>query len=247
MKKVKFTTWTVGQDAPMEICHFLQQQADAGIKFFCFDYFDTLITRNLEPEYSKQLAARLHTRLLSHLLPPEQLYTLRQQLERELCEKSAASGGELEFYLQDFAQPYRLLLQKKIGNIQPLEDASRFSKIILAVETAVEQAVQQPCEETLQVLAWLREQGMNTVLISDFYLPGPSFNTMLENMGLQDQFDHIYISADHGLSKGSGRLYEKISQDLGCPAEQMLMIGDNAHSDVLRAKEKGLQAIQVVN
>lgn len=247
MTRERLTTWTIGQDRPETVCQYLGQQAEAGVQYFCFDYFDTLVVRDIEPEYSKQLAARLHSQLLNNLIPPEQLYALRQQLERELCEQSQALGGELEFYLHTFASPYRTALQQELGNIPALEDAARFTQQILSIETVVERAVQQPCEEAIRVLAWLRSQGLATVLISDFYLPSPWFLVMVESMGIRQYFDHLYISADHGVAKSSGRLYQQVCTELGCLPGQMLMIGDNLTSDVTRPDDLGMPSLYLLN
>ncbi len=240
-------TWTVGHDSFTKIFGLLQEQAKDGVKYFCFDYFDTLAVRKIEPEYSKQLAARLHSLLLGSKVAPEQLYALRQQIERELCAASAAAGGELEFYMEPFAKAYRLRLQEQFGDLAQLRDEKRFTETILSLETTVEKTVQQPCPETVQVLAWLRQQGFRTVLISDFYLPGYCFEQMLKNLGLHDQFDNLYVSADYGLAKSSGRLYEKICQDLACQPDELLMIGDNPRSDVTQAQEKGLRCLYLLN
>ena len=240
-------SWTIGKDSPSQICLYLQQQANTGVRYFCFDYFDTLIVRDIMPEYTKQLAAKIHSQLLDGRITPEQLYTIRQQLEKNLCDQNAASGGELEFYLESLAYEYLVLLRHKLGKRAPLQNDDTFAQLILGVETAVERAVQRPCGDTVQVLNYLKQQGLTTVLISDFYLPGTCFSQMLENVALHDQFNHIYISADHGLAKGSGRLYEKVCKDFNCRPEQMLMIGDNPHADINMAKEKGLQCIHLQN
>lgn len=240
-------TWTIGTDAPAHICQFLRQQAQAGVKFFCIDYFDTVAVREVAPEQTKQLAARLHSLLLGSLLPPEHLYALRQQLERELSAASAAAGGELEFSMEPFARAYCLRLRELLGDLVQLRDADQFTGRVLAIETAVEKAVQRPCAEAVQVLAWLRQQGFRTVLVSDFYLPGRCFAEMLAHVGLHSQFEHLYISADHGAAKSSGRLYEKICQDLACAPDELLMIGDNPRADVLQAQKKGLRCLQLRN
>ncbi|MCI5149456.1 MAG: HAD family hydrolase [Candidatus Electrothrix sp. MAN1_4] len=247
MSRDKLVTWTIGKDRPETVCEHLLQQAEAGVQYFCFDYFDTLVVREIEPEYTKQLAAKLHSELLYTLPPAEQLYALRQELEREICVQSQAAGGELEFYLQALAPMYRTLLQSALGNILPLQDEARFTEQILSIETVVERAVQQPCQESIQVLAWLRDQGLRTVLISDFYLPSPWFHVMLEAMGIRNLFDHIYISADHGVAKSSGRLYHKVCTELGCTPDQLFMIGNNLDSDVKRPDDLGMQALYLIN
>ncbi len=241
------TSWIIGQQSPDQICRVLQQQADAGIRFFCFDYFDTLIVRTIEPEFSKQLAARLHSRLLEESITPQELYAIRRQLEKQLCDQNLAAGGELEFYLDSFSLEYFQILCNRLGDKTVLADQDAFQELVLSVETAVERAVQRPCPDTIAVLNWLREQGLRTVLISDFYLPAAYFRQMLEGIGIQDQFDHIYISADHGLAKGSGRLYDRVCRDLGCEPGEILMIGDNPHADVQRAGERGIASIHLQN
>jgi len=240
-------TWEIGKDTPKEICRFLHRKADEGIRVFCFDYFDTLAVRTIEPEYTKQLAANLHSRFLHRALSAEQLYRIRQKLERELCEQSAAAGGELEFYMDSFSSHYHTLLHEMLGPAAPLQDQAFFTRFLLDAETAVEKAVQRPCADTLEVLHWLRQQDLTTVLISDFYLSGPCFMKMLENIGIEDQFDHIYISADHGFSKGSGRIYDKVCKDLGCSPKHLLMIGDNPHADVEMARAKRIHSIHLQN
>ncbi len=242
---IKADTWTIGKDSPSQICRFLKQQAEDGARLFCFDYFDTLAVREVAPEYTKQLAARLHSFFLHDLIPPEQLYVLRQQIERELAEQNAAAGRELEFYLPDFASAYRLRLREQLGNVEPLRNVAEFTRLVLAMETAVETAVQQPCAEAVQVLDWLREQGFRTALVSDFYLPSPYFQQMLAKLGLAGQFERIYVSADCGLAKSSGRLYWKVCRDCSLTAKQVLMIGDNPHSDLFQAKEKGLRCLHL--
>ena len=46
-------------------------------------------------------------------------------------------------------------------------------------------------------------------------------------------------------TKGSGRLYELIIEELGLKEKNMLMIGDNAHADKKMAEERGIQALLV--
>jgi FMN phosphatase YigB (HAD superfamily) len=247
MRRERLTTWTIGKDSPEAVCQYLWQRAEEGVQYFCFDYFDTLAVREIEPEYTKHLAARLHSELLHNIPPAEQLYALRQELEREICVQSQAAGGEPEFYLQSFAPLYRILLQQALGDIAPLQDEEGFTEQILSIETVVERAVQQPCQESIQVLSWLRKQGLRTVLISDFYLPSPWFHVMLESMGIRSLFDHIYVSADHAVAKSSGRLYQKVCIDLGCTPDQLFMIGDNLNFDVKRSDDLGVQSLYLLN
>jgi len=185
--------------------------------------------------------------LLNSSIPAEELYSIRQALEKELCQQSVEKGGELEFYLTDFAPQYYQVLQS--NNVSALEFISEdnFTKSILDIETAVELAVQCPCTESIQLLKSLKEQNVTTVLISDFYLPGSHFEKLLRYFDLYNLFDHVYISSDHRIAKGSGRMYTKVCDDLNCHPRQVTMIGDNPHADIAMAKEQGVRAIHLSN
>ncbi len=241
-------SWTIGRTSPGSVAEYLLAKADsAPVSVFCFDYFDTLIVRDIQPEFTKQLAARLHAQLLNSSVSPEELYSIRQELEKNLCQKNLETGGELEFYLTDFAPLYYRILQSKNVDALAFISEKSFTKSVLDIETAVELAVQRPCLETIELLKNLKKQKSVTILISDFYLPGTHFKKFLLHFDLYDLFDHVYISSDHRIAKGSGRLYKKICDDLDYCPEQLTMIGDNPHADVVMAKEQGARALHLKN
>ncbi len=241
-------TWIIGQQTPETVFKYLLS-GDQNVtdQVFCFDYFDTLIVRTIQPEYTKQLAATLHNKVLNVHLSPKELYAIRQKIEIELCEKNVAAGGELEFYLTDFASSYYDVLQSETGDSLREFSKEYFKQIILDIEVAVEIAVQLPCSESIELLRLLKKSGQTIILVSDFYLPGSHFHKLLQYFDIQDQFDHVYISSDHRLAKGSGRMYAKICDDLGCNPAQIVMIGDNPHADIAMAKEQGCQTIHLQN
>jgi len=77
--------------------------SEGAITHICFDYFDTLVTRTVYPEYTKEMAAKLLSLSCGELIGAGELYSIRRELEQELCEQRAEAGGELEFYLPEFA------------------------------------------------------------------------------------------------------------------------------------------------
>jgi FMN phosphatase YigB (HAD superfamily) len=240
--------WIVGKKHSQDIMRFLIDQSDISDgPIVCFDYFDTLVVRHVAPEHTKRLAARLLSHVMNDLMSGAELYSIRQELEKKICEQNAASGGDLDFNLAMFSHHYYQTLKTHDLDLLIDWELEAFIQLILDLELSVEKSVQVPCVETIRVLQELKDNEVMTVLLSDFYLPGSHFHLMLEAHGLHDLFDHIYISADYGMTKGSGRLYGKVCEDLACRPEQMIMIGDNPHADVKMARESGVRSIQVHN
>lgn len=240
--------WIIGKKQSRDILQFLSDHAalsDGAV--VCFDYFDTLVARHVEPEHTKRLAAGLLSRVMKNLISGAELYDIRRDLEKTLCEQNAAAGGDLDFNLADFSRYYFQTLQGRDKKLLEEWDSEEFIRLVLDIELSVEQMVQTPCPETITVVRELKKNNVKTVLLSDFYLPGSHFQLMLAAHKLLDLFDHVYISADYGMTKGSGKLYRKVCDDLACRPEQMIMIGDNPHADVAMAQERGVRSIRVQN
>lgn len=211
----------------------------------CFDFFDTLVTRSVMPEYTKKIAARQLSRLLVKQIGSQELYDIRHHMEAEICSENQGSGADLEFNLKDLAiRLYQELNERDITELQNYtQDA--FVDVILDLELAVEKQVQCPCQDMIELLEELNKKNVKTLLISDFYLPKSAFSELLRYHGLEKYFNHVYISCEYLQTKGSGRLYDLIVNELGLKKQAMLMIGDNAHADKKMAEDVGIQALQL--
>ena len=53
------------------------------------------------------------------------------------------------------------------------------------------------------------------------------------------------ISASIGWHKPSPKFYRHLVEIAGCPAEQILMVGDDLENDVIAAQANGLQAVWI--
>lgn len=241
--------WQIDKKSPAEVVNaVIGTGKDVGAAIIvCFDYFDTLVTRCVYPEHTKMMASSLLGFVLGRKLSGEQLYAMRRQMEKTLCEQNVSRGGDPDFNLEDLAlQLYEKLDKQRQGVLDGFS-RKKFVELLLSMELMLERSVQQPCRPVVEVLETARKRGLATVMISDFYLPGRYFQKMLQFHGLEKLLDHVYISADHGITKGSGRLYRKVINDIDCRPQQMIMIGDNAHADIKMADEKGIQTIHVEN
>ncbi len=223
---------------------FIREKGEGAV--VCFDYFDTLVTRIVAPQYTKQIACFNLSRILNHKISGKELYQIRYDLEASLCEQNSKRGLDLEFNLRSLGEQLFDSLDKE--EVQRLGRFSKnqFASVILNIEVAVEKLVQKPCKDVASLLSDLKENKITTILISDFYLPGEYFSKLLQHHRLDGLFDHIYISSDFCITKGGqGRLYDRIIQDHDLIRNNMLMIGDNPHADGQMARKKGIESLLV--
>jgi FMN phosphatase YigB (HAD superfamily) len=218
---------------------------DAGKRpqVICFDYFDTLVYRNVYPEATKKLAAAQLSVALGQRLSGETLYQLRHELEATLCRENTALGLDPDFNLQHLSDRLFHHLQA-ITDLPKYIDAPFFLELIAGIEVNIEKHVQLLHEDAVDLLILSKELGLATCLLSDFYLPEIYFRKLLAHHDLVKRLDHVLISADYGVTKGaSGRLYLEAIKKTGRPAGSMLMFGDNLHADYDMARHHGLTAL----
>lgn len=86
----------------------------------------------------------------------------------------------------------------------------------------------------------------HVVVVSDMYMPQSFFEDLFDKFALPRV--PMYISSTRGATKRDhGELFDLMVADLGVPSGDVLHIGDNYQSDVVRAQEHGLQAFHYVN
>jgi len=242
-------TWIAGRDTPEDILECLTVWSRSFDKqpVVCFDYFDTLVVRRIEPEHTKRLASRLLSFLLRDNLSWHEIYRLRQEIEKQLCKSSTENAGEPEFHFADFGTHFYQELSQQNKEYLALWDEESFVRTLLNIEVAVELAVQEIHEDVMKVLQGVRDNNFTTVMVSDFYLPEIYFRKMLKAHKFDVLFDHLFVSVDCGMMKGTGKIYSRICDMLGCKPEQVIMIGDNLHADVNMAREQGIRTIHIQN
>lgn len=66
---------------------------------------------------------------------------------------------------------------------------------------------------------------------------------LMEDMGLDEKFDHIIPTASIGFKKPSKDCFLRVRELIGLPAHKILYIGDNFETDYLGAKSDGWHAL----
>lgn len=211
----------------------------------CFDFFDTLVTRKVYPEATKRLAAKNLAAALGNALDGETIYGIRAGLEKRICKDNHRRGFDLEFSVAEMATELFSVLELIKGASLHL-DREDFIELVEDIEIQTELRVQQPLEDTVHLLQFVKQNNIVTCLISDFYLPARLFSRLLEHHGIKQHFDHLFVSADYKVGKGgSGGLYKIVADTLRVEPRQMVMLGDNHHADVVMAQQAGLSAFHL--
>ena len=209
-----------------------------GYDSYFFDFFDTIVSRKVYPEYVKKIWSKEVKLLLGCHSSEKEIYGMRKDLEAFLCRENENTGEDLEFRYAD-------LLAELYKKLEPDVSETEFQRICTETEYDIECRVQNVCEDTLRLVRKLRERGKKLYCISDFYMTGEIIEKLLTFHGLGDCFDGVYVSSDVLRTKRSGRLYDYVLSDLRTDPGRCCMIGDNEWADVQSAKQHGLHAFLV--
>ena len=197
------------------------------LKIIAFDIFDTLVVRpSLQPEIAKQIIA---TRMAG---APGGADFMRL---RPLAEEIARSRTRQDVNLNDIYIEYATL-----AGLTP-EDAGRLQNC----EEQVERALVAPRPDGLTLFRYTRATGKPVVLISDMFLSRQTLETLLEEQGIHG-YAELYLSSEVGVRKDSGQLYHHVLKQWGLAPDQLLMIGDNEHSDLQIPVNLGIQTAHVL-
>lgn len=197
---------------------------------YSFDVFDTVITRTvLRPKDVFQLMQQRleaqHDGLPGSL--PGCFWGARVWSEFLARRRSGSEDVTLFQIYQTLAELFRL--------DHPGRDR------LLSAELALESEVLVPIDGALELVAAARRSAP-VVFISDMYLPSEFIRGILERSALFAPGDRLYVSGELGKSKGSGRLFRHVLDDLKIRPGQLVHCGDNPVTDRLvpRRLEIGL-------
>ncbi len=107
---------------------------------------------------------------------------------------------------------------------------------------AISEARWLPMDDVHGVLEELREGGCRLGLVSN---AGDADNVqrLIDKADLRSYFDPILISASVGLRKPNPALFERVLQQWGLSAKQVVVVGDMLGADILGGQNAGLRQI----
>ncbi|WP_339898735.1 HAD family hydrolase [uncultured Gilvimarinus sp.] len=207
------------KDVPAFIWRGIQPHQLHEATLVAFDLFDTLVYRaTTEPHDIFDLVA-WDTGIAD--------FTKQRIAAEERCKEAFEVK---QYLLEDI---YREL---------PYTDADR--RRAYTAELAHEQANLAVRHNLFNFAKALQAKGLRVIVVSDFYLTKADLRHILP-ADITEAFDEIYVSADFGVCKHDGQLFEQLSQQVPELASQgALFLGDNWRSDFGIPQQYGYSAFR---
>lgn len=218
-------------------CQDVVNKVDSvSVETIFFDYFDTIVHRNVHPEHIKRLWCK---ELLDHFRinkTVDELYQVRNELETVLCKRNLELGFDQEFSaLELYNVMYNAL------SLEQIVCSDDFINTALSIEESIE--IREQYIDT-NVVSAIKElsKTKRIFIVSDFYLPKDSFYKFVEAHCLAEFIEGIFVSSEFLLKKSSGRLFDLLIEKHGFIPSNIAHLGDNKLADYDMPLSKGFNA-----
>ena len=206
---------------------------DKKTKYVSFDVFDTLVTRPfLEPVDLFKILDE-YFRKITNIKIGVDFSKIRETSERLTREMQFKETPNLQ----------EVTLDEIYDNIQR---EYKIDKCILdkmkqkEIEYEIRFCSQRKTTYELYRLA--KSMGKRVICISDMYLSKDVISQILEKNNY-NEFYELYVSSEYKVTKYRGILYEYVLQKLEISPDEMVHIGDNYESDVLKSRNLGINGM----
>lgn len=210
----------------------------------CFDVFDTLLYRNVEPpDFLKRRPANYAAQLLcrrGYPLTRDLFLYVRNEAETRLRRRAQRSRADSECKLSD-------IIHEALKSLLGTKVADEATEALVCYELEVECHHLRLAPDVRELLQTIRSRGKRVIVASDTYLEKRHLDRIFAHLGIDQYIDAIYASSEYGLGKHSGRLFHKILESESVEPSKLLHVGDNFESDVLRPTQAGMTAVFLRN
>jgi predicted HAD superfamily hydrolase len=208
-----------------------------SIEYVSFDIFDTLVHRRLAAPVDLFFAIRnklcdsnfalYHAPLLG------EFPTLRIKAEKQAREvRKKAHADEGEILLHEIYHEFQQITNAEDKEIQ----------ILVNTEMELETKLLYSSPQGRILYEHAKKSGKKIIYVSDMYLPADFIQSMMQGLGFNDCTENtLFVSGEVRKSKCSGALFDHVSTALKIQHKTWMHVGDNIHSDVKRAKERGIE------
>ena len=163
---------------------------------------------------------------------------LEASFRKALAKREAKAGQSYEYFPDiPFEQVMEELFQEK-GISENTKALGRNAAQLFRI-TSIEYIKLYPY--VMEALAYLRKKGFRLWLLSNAQHIFTAYE--LELLGLNDQFDGIYLSSDFGYRKPDVRFFRALMEEYCLEPSKCLMIGNDRDTDIAGAKACGMDTL----
>lgn len=216
----------------------LKEMQNSKYKVILLDIFDTIVSRKVQPEYTKKIWANHITKRFNLNLNMQDLYVKRNKIETELGEDAAREGKDWEFRYIDMLKEIYEYLSLKIS-------FNEFKHIATQIEIDIESAALVPDKKMITEIKKAKKKGKKIYCVSDMYLSKKMLEEIFANLNIIDLFDDLFVSCEYYENKKSGKLFDRVLEKINELPENCLMLGDNYSSDYETPKSKNIAAVHL--
>ncbi|MGE0725142.1 MAG: hydrolase [Alphaproteobacteria bacterium] len=210
-----------------------------SIRLISVDVFDTLLLRATRPELARfaDVAADQATALAAVGMPvdPVAIYAARLVAARTAYRCVGAVQGEREGRHGDILSMVAAALRLDPSAVP----------VLAAAELDHETKVMVGNRALAEALMRHRAEGRRVVFASDMYLPATAIHDLIARLLPSLVLDGGYSSADHGVTKRGGGLFQVMMRAEDVAANEVLHFGDSLLADVETPRRAGIHAIHV--
>jgi FMN phosphatase YigB (HAD superfamily) len=204
-----------------------------GAQVISFDIFDTLLGRVVSsPMDVFDLVRPDVEEIVGHRLPD--FVALRRRSEANAKAHAKDTFGKDEVTLREIYDQMALLIGMSEEQIERG----------MAAEMAWERQCLIPRRAGQHLFEMARSTHKDIILVSDMYLPKDFLEDVLRENGF-DGWVKFYLSAEQGVTKTSGKIFDVVLDDFRCEPERILHVGDNPVGDIKVPKSIGIQVYHI--
>lgn len=206
-----------------------------------FDVFDTLITRDIDPNLVINAAGRFVCFRLGIAQTSENIskvLDLRQKAWEQLL--STTSPETINFEDATLNQMFPGWIKLLSAELCAEADFLLSPEMLLDFELGLEKLLVRPIIDSLETVKLLRNRGTKILFISDMYLDDAQISNLLDSAGYSGLFDGGFVSGQEGLLKRTGNLFRKI---INSNVKIDLHIGDNLNADYVQPNSLGIPSL----
>ena len=200
-----------------------------------FDLYGTLVDIHTEVDELVWEKTALYFGFYGAHYTPEELKTA---FEAELTAREAKAGQSYECY-PDI--PYEKIMEALFRAKGVMENADALGVNAAQLDRICSMEYIRLYPNVLQALQKLRAAGFRLWLLSNAQRVFTEYE--LRHLGLDTQFDGIYISSDYGCRKPDTRIFQALLKERNLQPEKCLMIGNDRYTDIAGAKAAGLDTL----